>query len=95
MSFPEWKIAYGSQYRQAKPGSKARWLGNKVPFPNNPSFRPPPPLSNTLQDLIWAELRSGERTVGQLSVKYGVSRARIEAIRKLKEVEAEFRRQVS
>lgn len=41
------------------------------------------------------ELRSGKKTVGQIATQFSVSKARIEAIRKLKEVEAEFKRQVS
>jgi hypothetical protein len=35
------------------------------------------------------------QTVGQLAEQYNISKARIEAIRKLKLVEDEFRRQVS
>lgn len=41
------------------------------------------------------ELRSGQKTIGQIATQFSVSKARIEAIAKLKEVEAEFRRQVS
>lgn len=67
---------------------------DKQPFPANPSFRPPPPLSDDLQNLLYDKLRSGS-TVAQLSHRYNVSKARIEAIRKLKDVELEFKRQVS
>ena len=29
------------------------------PYPSNPSFRPPPPLSNDLKDLIYSEVYTG------------------------------------
>lgn len=95
LSYPEWLNSEGVQYRHAKKGEKAKWFGGAFPFPNNPSFRPPPPLSNELQNKIYAELRAGQRTVGAISQQFSVSKARIEAIRKLKQVEEEFRRQVS
>jgi hypothetical protein len=65
------------------------------PYSSNPSFRPPPPLSNDLQNILYAELSRGNKTVGQLAEQFSVSKARIEAVRKLKEVEREFKRQVS
>lgn len=65
------------------------------PFPTNPSFQPPPPISDVIMTQIDQELRSGEKTIGQIATQFSVSKARIEAIAKLKEVEAEFRRQVS
>ena len=65
------------------------------PFPGNPSFRPPPPLSNALQDRIYEQLVKGEKDIATLAPEYNISKARISAIHKLKQVEAEFRRQVS
>jgi hypothetical protein len=47
-----------------------------------------------MQNVLYDKLRSGS-TVSQLSHRYNVSKARIEAIRKLKDVEQEFKRQVS
>lgn len=65
------------------------------PYPGNPSFAPPPPLSDRTQDRIYRDLRAGGQTVTALSVKYQVSKARIEAVQQLKEIESEFLRQVS
>ena len=65
------------------------------PYPANPSFRPPPPLSNDIQEALYKELKAGKKTIGVLANEYSVSKARIDAVRKLKEVEAEMYRQVS
>ena len=70
-------------------------LNHSQPYASNPSFRPPVPLSNDVQDQINRDLLRWDQDLGSLSEKYGVSKARIHAIRKLKEVEAEFVRQVS
>jgi hypothetical protein len=78
------------QGRDYRSGQRSR----RQPFASNPTFRPPPPLSNDLQTLLHADVVKGTKTVGQLAEQYNVSKARIEAIRKLKAVEKEFRRQV-
>ncbi|WVF66740.1 hypothetical protein IAT40_001482 [Kwoniella sp. CBS 6097] len=89
--FADWIKSEGAPYRQPVKGQKARWLGDSVPYASNPSFRPPPPLSDYLQNKVYLELQRGKK-IAELSEKYNVSKARIEAIKKLKEVEAEFRR---
>jgi DNA transposition AAA+ family ATPase len=48
-----------------------------------------------MQDKLYRDLTAGQKTVGALANDYSVSKARIEAVRKLKEVEAEMKRQVS
>ena len=68
-------------------------ITDKQPYASNPSFQPPAPVSDKLQTAIYRDLRT--RTTGQISEQYNVSKARIEAIRKLKLVEEEFKRQVS
>lgn len=40
-------------------------------------------------------MKSGKLTLGEISAKYNIGRARLDAIRKLKEIEEEFKRQVS
>lgn len=45
-------------------------------------------------DILAQELKAGKQTVGQIAEKHNVSKARLEAIRKLKMVESEFVRQV-
>ena len=93
LGYDKWLYKVGWQYKTPERGAPAKWLGDSVPFPTNPSFRPPPPLSNDLQDILIADVRTGKRTIGQIAQQYNVSKARIEAIRKLKAVEDEFRRQ--
>jgi hypothetical protein len=61
----------------------------------NPSFRPPPPLGDEMQEALYREMQSGKKTLGEISAEFNVGRARLDAIRKLKEIEAEYRRQVS
>lgn len=60
----------------------------------NPSFRPPPPLSDEYQNYLYSEIRKGAKTIGEISAEYNVSKARLEGIKKLKEIEQEFKRQV-
>ncbi|KAL1410118.1 hypothetical protein Q8F55_004121 [Vanrija albida] len=88
-----WMLTVGWKYKTPARGGKAKWLGGDVPFETNPSFKPPPPISNDLQNLVYKDLRAGKRTVGEIAQAYSVSKKRIEAIRKLKAVEDEFRRQ--
>ncbi|WVN85836.1 uncharacterized protein L203_100988 [Cryptococcus depauperatus CBS 7841] len=89
--FRDWMRVEGEQYRVTVKGQKAKWLGGSVPYASNPTFRPPPPLSNYLQNEVYQELQRGQ-SVASLATKYNISKARIDAIRKLKEVEDEFRR---
>ncbi|GMK54394.1 hypothetical protein CspeluHIS016_0109800 [Cutaneotrichosporon spelunceum] len=88
-----WFRSYGDQYRVQPAGQRAKWLGGNIPYPSNPSFRPPPPLSNDLMDVLSADLKLAGATVGQVAEKHNVSKARLEAVKKLKMVEAEFVRQ--
>lgn len=108
--YHEWLTKVADQYMQPRPGQKALWLGGSIvrdlsslpirqlihpqPFPGNPSFRPPPPLSNDLQDLIYERKHRGE-TLGQISQAFGISKARIDAVLKLKSVEQQWKREVS
>ncbi|WOO79774.1 uncharacterized protein LOC62_02G003290 [Vanrija pseudolonga] len=93
-SYNTWLSEVGWQYKTPERGAKAKWLGGDVPFESNPSFKPPPPLSNDLQNIIYKELRAGKKTLGEISQAYSISKNRILAIGKLKAVEEEFRRQV-
>jgi hypothetical protein len=80
----------------------------RQPYPTNPTFRPPPPLSDALREMIYQEYffpdqastvpaspfaaKSESKTgnINQLSAKHGVSKARIEAILRLKIMEKEW-----
>ncbi|BEJ11203.1 hypothetical protein CspHIS471_0106250 [Cutaneotrichosporon sp. HIS471] len=92
---PIWRFfrSYGDQFRVQPEGQPAKWIGGNIPYPSNPSFRPPPPLSNDLMDVLSEDLLQPGATVGQVAEKHNVSKARLEAVKKLKMVEAEFVRQ--
>ena len=60
----------------------------------NPSFKPPPPIGTAMQDTLYREMAQGDKTIGQISSEFNVSKARLAAIKKLKAVELEFKRQV-
>ncbi|WVQ83511.1 hypothetical protein IAT38_005652 [Cryptococcus sp. DSM 104549] len=90
-TFHFWKHKEGPKWRFARKGEKAKWLGGDVPYPTNPSFAPPPPLSDYTMSQVYAEIVRGV-PVNQLANKYNISKARIEAVRKLKEVEDEYER---
>ncbi|ODO08411.1 hypothetical protein L198_00141 [Cryptococcus wingfieldii CBS 7118] len=89
--YQDWMRVEGGQFRVPQKGQKAKWLGGHVPYTSNPSFRPPPPLSNYTQDAIYADLVRGA-DVAEVSTKFNVSKSRVDAVRKLKEIEIEFQR---
>ena len=100
--YPAWRKSIGKEYKYVVPGAKAKWLGGAIvsalrspvyssqPYPMNPSFRPPAPLGDEAQDVLYAQMKAGQKTLGEISAEYNVSIARLEAIRKLKQVEESF-----
>lgn len=46
-------------------------------------------------NVVYRQIRSTKRTPASLAIEFNISKARINAIQKLKEVEDEMRRQVS
>ncbi|EAU92325.1 hypothetical protein CC1G_00544 [Coprinopsis cinerea okayama7 len=74
------RIAY--RYREAQP---LNWL-SETPFPMNPSFRPPPPISDLQRETMYREYMSDpvKNNVRMLSQKYGLSIKRVDAILRLK-----------
>ncbi|KAL7424097.1 hypothetical protein Q5752_001682 [Cryptotrichosporon argae] len=91
--YHDWLGQVGGRFASVPKGEKARWLGGDVPYASNPSFRPPPPLSNDLMDALDADLRKAGATTGDVAQRWNVSKARLRAVRRLKEVEREFARQ--
>ncbi|KAJ9099789.1 hypothetical protein QFC21_003787 [Naganishia friedmannii] len=111
--YDSWLRSVGRQYKD-QPTNGPNWLGGHVPYPTNPTFRPPPPLSDTLKEMIYQEYffpdkvassvpasplaggpskAAGEAKTGNiamLSAKHGISRARIEAVLRLKMMEKEW-----
>jgi len=70
-------------------------MGGNVPFPANPSFKPPPPLSDALKTMLYALYLSDPSTynVRKLSEKFGISVARVESVLRLKELEESWRKE--
>lgn len=76
----------GLKYRHGRAGSN--WIG-RTPFPLNPSFRPPPPLSDALKTKIYTLNQSDPQkyTPTKLSLDFKVSVDRVKAVIRLKELE--------
>ncbi|UZJ51228.1 hypothetical protein CBS101457_000548 [Exobasidium rhododendri] len=88
--YKEWFSGEGKQYEDAPPGRGPFWIG-ETPFPLNPSFDPPPPLSQRQKQSIWT-LHSSDpaNTIRVLSGKFGISMERIHAILRLQALESEW-----
>ncbi|KAJ3575228.1 hypothetical protein NP233_g1224 [Leucocoprinus birnbaumii] len=86
MTYEKFLSTTGAKFRLAKPNN---WLGGDVPFPMNPSFKPPPPLSDALRQQIYNEYMQDpvENSVRILSQRYSLSLKRIDAILRLKGLE--------
>ena len=76
----------GLKYRHGRNGTN--WIGS-TPFPQNPSFRPPPPLSDALKTRIYSLYQSDmvKYTPTKLSLDYKVSVDRVKAVIRLKDLE--------
>jgi hypothetical protein len=62
------------------------------PFPANPSFRPPPPISDALRSKIYNLYMADPQlnSVHELSARYHLSLKRVDAILRLKGLEAHW-----
>ncbi|KAH7334492.1 hypothetical protein B0J17DRAFT_109508 [Rhizoctonia solani] len=47
-----WFRGEGLPYLNPIPG-KSNWLGGDIPYPDNPTFKPPPPLSDVVRSSIY------------------------------------------
>ncbi|VDB84328.1 unnamed protein product [Peniophora sp. CBMAI 1063] len=87
-AFKEWLKTSpdASRYRNAK--RPKNWLGD-TPFPQNPSFKPPVPVSNALKNAIFDQFMADPQanSVRALASKYHLSIKRVEAILRLKGLE--------
>ncbi|KAF9532089.1 eukaryotic mitochondrial regulator protein-domain-containing protein [Crepidotus variabilis] len=91
-SYRDFMNKIGYQYRLAEPRN---WLGGHVPFPMNPSFKPPPPVSNEQKDVIWALYQKEPITnsVRRLAKRFNLSHRRLDAILRLKGMETDWIKQ--
>ncbi|KAI6136246.1 eukaryotic mitochondrial regulator protein-domain-containing protein, partial [Pisolithus sp. B1] len=81
----------GPDFRDPKPRN---WLGGDIPFPLNPSFKPPTPLSNTLRTQLYQSyMRDPEmNSVRALSSRHNISIKRVDAILRLKGLEEAWKK---
>lgn len=93
--FDEWIQSDARAYKQPKPGMGPNWIGD-TPFPLNPSFNPPPPVRQSTKTEIWRLHTSdpAQWTIRALSEKFSIGLQRMEAILRLKALEAEWTLQV-
>jgi hypothetical protein len=63
------------------------WWDAFKPFPLNPSFKPPPPISDKIRRQIFNLFMKGEKNESELSQSFGYSVSRIKAILRLKKLE--------
>ncbi|KAJ3978122.1 eukaryotic mitochondrial regulator protein-domain-containing protein [Lentinula raphanica] len=72
--------------------SPRNWLGGSVPFPLNKSFCPPPPISDKRRNEIYRlyMLDPEKNSVRALSQRFHISLARVDAILRLKGMEADW-----
>ncbi|KAI0257245.1 eukaryotic mitochondrial regulator protein-domain-containing protein [Lactifluus subvellereus] len=82
-----WKRTIGKQFE--KPHRPCNWLGGKVPFPLNPSFKPPTPVSDALRNTLYQSFMTNPtaNSVRNLASRYHLSIKRVDAILRLKGLE--------
>ncbi|PWN94166.1 hypothetical protein FA10DRAFT_264734 [Acaromyces ingoldii] len=89
--YPEWVSGQGKAYESAPVGRGPFWIGS-TPFPLNPTFNPPPPLSQAVRDQMWSlhSQNPSANSVRVLSGRFGVQMERVTAVLRLKALEHEF-----
>ncbi|EMD42290.1 hypothetical protein CERSUDRAFT_121039 [Gelatoporia subvermispora B] len=90
-SYDNWLSTTGKKFKD--PVRPRNWLGGE-PFPLNPSFKPPPPVSNQLRTMVWNEFISDPNTFNErlLAERYGMSIVRVRAILRLKGLEEHWQK---
>ncbi|KAM5532251.1 hypothetical protein V8D89_014090 [Ganoderma adspersum] len=91
-SYAQWLRGEGLKYKEAhRPNN---WLGGEVPFPLNPSFKPPTPISDSIRTAIWNDYIADPATfnVRLLAQRHGLSMARVDAILRLKGLEEHWKK---
>ncbi|THH01112.1 hypothetical protein EW145_g6970 [Phellinidium pouzarii] len=77
-----------------KPSDGPNWLGKERPFPMNHTFQPPPPIAESTKYIIHERFMSNPQkfNVSVLSVAFGISMKRIDAILRLKGLEESWKK---
>ncbi|RDX51203.1 hypothetical protein OH76DRAFT_1436396 [Lentinus brumalis] len=91
-SYAVWLRTEGIKYKE--PHRPKNWLGGEVPFPLNPSFKPPTPISDAVKTAIWDEYMAdpSRSDVRHLAQRHGLSIPRVEAILRLKGLEEHWKK---
>lgn len=94
--YSEWIKGPGRAFEDEPKGRGPFWIGS-TPFPLNPTFNPPPPVSQEVRDSMWLLHVKDPKTntVRSLSSRFGVQMDRVEAILRLMALENEWGRDVS
>lgn len=92
--YERWLASEGRKYEDPKLRPR-NWLGGEVPFPLNPTFKPPPPISDNMKTRMYEEYMSNPETynIRELSERYGISLKRVDAILRLKGLEEHWRKE--
>ncbi|KAG6380794.1 eukaryotic mitochondrial regulator protein-domain-containing protein [Boletus reticuloceps] len=74
--------------------SPRNWLGRDVPFPLNPSFKPPIPLSDELRTRLYRAYMIDPKlnSVRALAARHNISIKRVDAILRLKGMEESWKK---
>lgn len=93
--FHEWANGAGKKYARAADGT-TNYLNGETPFPNNPLFRPRPPISDAQRQKLYDTYLSDPEawTIRKLATKFNISIRRTEAIIRLKENERQMEENV-
>ncbi|KAI0347972.1 hypothetical protein BDW22DRAFT_1479855 [Trametopsis cervina] len=88
--YKSWRDGRGMQYKHPRPKN---WLGGDHPFPLNPTFKPSPPISNALKNVVYQKYMQDpvKNDVRILSSQYNLSIKRVDAILRLKGLEQHWK----
>ncbi|KAI0828914.1 eukaryotic mitochondrial regulator protein-domain-containing protein [Trametes gibbosa] len=92
-TYATWLRTEGLKYRD--PHRPNNWLGGVSPFPLNPTFKPPTPVSDSIRNAMWNDYMRDPATfnVRFLAQQHGLSIARVDAILRLKGLEESWRKE--
>ncbi|EJF67220.1 hypothetical protein DICSQDRAFT_96444 [Dichomitus squalens LYAD-421 SS1] len=91
-TYAQWLRTEGIKYKDAH--RPKNWLGGQVPFPLNPSFKPPTPISDSIRTAIWNDFIADPEVFNPriLAQRHGLSIARVDAILRLKGLEQHWQK---
>ncbi|GAB1312381.1 37S ribosomal protein S35, mitochondrial [Madurella fahalii] len=103
--FLQWTRANADKFRQPPQPGKTNYIsqlmtvsdfetvGANQPFPNNPSFRSEPVLSEEARELIWRSVMEKGMPLKAVSAQFQVDMRRVAAVVRMKEIEKKWERE--